>query len=211
MAPDSGDTRQIQIWRGKFGTEYRDRNAVDSKTIQSLVRMWSRLLQPIRPKPTSILEIGSNIGLNLRALSSITDAALWAVEPNREARKIIVDDKVLPEGHVLDGVAQDIPLEDASMEVVFTSGVLIHIAPEDLQRACREIYRVASSYIICSEYYSHTPREIPYRGMDRALFTRDFGKFWMNEFPALNVVDYGFFWTGDDFLDDLTWWIFKKP
>ena len=58
-------------------------------------------------------------------------------------------------------------------------------------------------------------REI--RGHDRRffgfrfrLFKRDFGGFWLDNFPDLQVVKYGFSWKRLTGLDNLTWWVFEK-
>ena len=102
------------------------------------------------------------------------------------------------------------PLESSSIDLVFTSGVLIHIAPEDLYTSCSEIYRVSSKYIVSVEYFNPTPVELSYRGHDGVLFKRDFGSFWIENFPNLKVLDYGFFWKPITGLDNLTWWLFRK-
>ena len=54
------------------------------------------------------------------------------------------------------------------------------------------------------------PETIPYRGHTEALFKRDFGSFWLDCFPDLRVLDYGFFWKRLTGLDNLTWWLFEK-
>ena len=97
-----------------------------------------------------------------------------------------------------------------SVEFVFTIGVLIHIAPDDLLASCREMFRVSSQYVACAEYFNPTPVEIDYRGHRGVLFKRDFGAFWLDNFPELELVDYGFLWKRATGLDDLTWWLFCK-
>jgi pseudaminic acid biosynthesis-associated methylase len=103
-----------------------------------------------------------------------------------------------------------LPLQDAAVEFSFTSGVLIHIAPDDLLASCAEIYRVSSRYIACAEYFNPTPVEIEYRGHSGVLFKRDFGGYWLDNFLDLELVDYGFLWRRATGLDDLTWWLFRK-
>lgn len=208
---DPIETSQLRLWRGDFGAAYIDRNAPTSSTIAALVPMWARMLERARPAPRRILEVGANVGLNLRALARVTEAELVALEPNAKARQRLVDDKVCAPANVVEGVAQRIPLADASVDLAFTSGVMIHIAPADLGACCREIRRVARRHILCAEYFSASPREIPYRGHDGQLFLRDFGRFWRETCPELKLLDYGFFWTGDGAVDDLTWWLFEIP
>ena len=72
------------------------------------------------------------------------------------------------------------------------------------------MHRVSSRYIACSEYFSDKPETIPYRGQTDALFKRDFGGMWLDLFPDLKVLDYGFSWKRTTGLDNLTWWMFEK-
>lgn len=208
---DIPQTPQLDLWRGDFGRAYIERNAVDEATVVALARMWSRMLQRALPAPRTILEIGSNVGLNLHALHRISDAELHAVEPNAVAREQLVESGCVAPNRIHEGFAAAIPYADASIDLVFTSGVLIHIDPVHLEASCREIHRVARRYVLCSEYFSTEPREVGYRGLDGYLFLRDFGAFWSETCPDLRLLDYGFFWRGAGCVDDLTWWLFEKP
>jgi pseudaminic acid biosynthesis-associated methylase len=209
---DTSRNPQLELWRGEFGHAYAARNQADEAVVNSLTRMWSRMLEGARPSPRSVLEVGTNVGLNLRALRRITDAELFGVEPNDKARGVLVADGVLDAAHAKDGTAEALPFETASMDLAFTSGVLIHVHPDRLAQSCKEIYRVSRRYVLCSEYYAKLPRQIAYRGLDDDyLFLRDFGAFWLETCPNLRLLDYGFFWTGAGAADDLTWWLLEKP
>ena len=202
---------QVTFWRGAFGDAYGERNAPTEEAVQAKIAVWARILRALCGRqPGSILEIGANNGLNLRALRQLTSATLSALEPNTEARRHLARDGVVAQDRIHDGFASAIPLPDAAADLVFTSGVLIHIAPDDLPQACREIHRVAGRYIGCIEYFSDAPEEKPYRGHDGVLFKRDFGSFWLGQFPQLRVLDYGFFWKPVTGQDNLTWWLFEK-
>jgi hypothetical protein len=50
-------------------------------------QMWKMLLPH---NCQSVLEVGANIGLNLEAIGSISDAELYAVEPNDIAREELI-------------------------------------------------------------------------------------------------------------------------
>ena len=211
MTVDKYITEQEKYWRGEFGNNYIERNFVDEKTLMERTRVWAKMLGSIvGDRPASILEVGSNVGLNLRALARLTDARLIAVEPNANARKILVDDKVVPVEDVIDAAARSIPLADNSADLVFTCGVLIHISPDDLLESLREIHRVSHKYILCSEYFSPEPEEVNYRNHKGLLFKRDFGKFWIDNFSDLKLLDYGFFWKHASGIDNQNWWIFEK-
>lgn len=207
---DNSDTEQLRFWRGDFGRAYMERNETSQAMTDTLVSCWKKMLAPADPAPRSILEVGCNIGLNLRALKTFTKAELFGVEPNASARERVVRDGVLPASHIRDGVAAKIPFEDKAVEFAFTSGVLIHIHPDQLADSCREIFRISSRYVLCAEYFSVQPREISYRGHEGLLFLRDYGDFWMKTCPELKLVDYGFFWTGAGAPDNLTWWLFTR-
>jgi hypothetical protein len=101
---------------------------------------------------------------------------------------------------------------DDRYDLVFTSGVLIHIHPEHLKRAISKMVEFASRYILVCEYFNRTPIEIEYRGSTSLLWKRDFGKFIVEEF-GLRCIDVGFLWghvyDGAGF-DDVTYWLFEK-
>lgn len=204
-------TEQSRLWRGDFGDKYVDRNSPEVDHLRARVHMWSKVLNCIAgDPPASILEVGANIGLNLRVLPSLVGAELFAVEPNDKARAQMIVEGIVTEPNVRSSLAMEIDFPDGAAELSFTSGVLIHIHPDDLLQACREIHRVSSKYVACIEYFSDKPETIPYRGLDNALFKRDFGGFWLDNFPDLELVDYGFLWKRTTGLDNLTWWVFRK-
>ena len=206
------DTVPIDAWKGKFGDDYAARNRATEEAVGNVVRAFVEILSHVKDSPpTSILEVGANIGINLRALAGITDAELFAVEPNASACEQLVADKVLPQDRLFDAVATKLPLDDGAVDLVFTSGVLIHVPPEDLEAAYGEIHRVAARYILCIEYFSSTPVSISYRGHEGLLFKRDFGGMWLDLFPGLDPVANGFFWKRTAGLDDVNWWLFRKP
>ncbi len=211
MTDNQSETLQLKAWRGEFGDNYTERNVADDLALHARTRMWARILDPlIGDEPNSILEVGANLGLNLRAVKRLSKARLTAVEPNSAARERLVADKILPAEAVHDATAGELPFADGVFDLAFTSGVLIHIAPDELGSACDEIYRVVSKYILCCEYFSDKEETISYRGRDGLLFKRDFGDFWMTRHPDLCLVDYGFFWKRATGLDNLTWWLFRK-
>ena len=203
--------KQLEAWTGEFGNDYIDRNEATEERIAGKTRAWARMLRPLAGSmPLSILEVGANIGLNLRALRRVVVGDLFALEPNEKARKRLVTDGVVGTNRVLAGGAEAIPLGDAAVDMVFTSTVLIHVGPDNLLSACREIHRVADRYILCNEYFSVHPETIEYRERTDLLFKRDFGSFWLDNFPDLQLIDYGFFWRRADAMDNTTWWLFAK-
>jgi hypothetical protein len=86
--------------------------------------------------------------------------------------------------------------------------VLIHIAPADLRGALAEIRRVARRWILAVEYFSDEPVTVPYRGLEDALFKRNWCRDWLELDPALRIA-----WTGsldrDAGFDDCRFWLFE--
>lgn len=205
------DTYQSKLWRSNFGDSYIQRNPSSASNVQAAAMLWGQILRRVQgDRPRSILEVGANIGINLLALRGLIDAELYAVEPNATAREQLAEEGVLPSKNILDGLASSIALPDGSIDLVFTRGVLIHIHPDDLLASCREMHRVARRYLVSIEYFSANPEELTYRNQSNALFKRDFGAFWLDNFADLRVLDYGFAWQRLTGLDNLTWWMFEK-
>lgn len=204
-------TPQAEFWKSEFGDAYTERNVPSAEQMQARLALWSDILaHTISAPPASILEVGANLGINLRALRLLSSARRYAVEPNEKARTILVQDGLVAPADVRDGLASNIDLPDAVADLAFTSGVLIHIHPDHLPASLKEIYRCSRRWIACIEYFSDKPEMIPYRGHNDRLFKRDFGAFWLDSFPDLRTVAYGFAWKRVTGLDNLTWWLFEK-
>jgi spore coat polysaccharide biosynthesis protein SpsF len=204
--------RPIEAWSGAFGDAYVERNRADDARITQRKTMWRTILPSMQDAPPkSVLEIGANVGINLRALQDLSDAKLYALEPNGKARNVLQADNVVPADNILAGTAGRIDLPDAYVDLVFTSGVLIHVSPDQLPAAYREMHRVSARYLLTIEYFAAEPEEKLYRGHEGLLFKRDFGALWLDMFPELQIADYGFFWRPATGLDNLTWWLLRKP
>ncbi len=198
-------------WHGEFGDRYTQRNAVTADAVRGRARVWGEVLPRLAgDPPRSILEVGPNVGLNLRGLQSVSDAELWGIEPNGAARKQLLDDGILPPERLFEGFGNKIPLGDGAVDMAFTSGVLIHVDPSQLEETMREIHRVSARYIFCAEYFSPKAETIMYRGEQDLLFKNDFGSLYLDLFEDLALVDYGFFWKRTTVMDDTTWWLFRK-
>ena len=199
---------QEVFWKGNFGSGYIGRNQKFDKKIA--VKAWKAMLQRATGV-RSILECGSNIGRNLEILKTVAPASkLSLIEINEDAYKKAVA-SVRP-AQSFNGPILASKFKHHSFDLVFTSGVLIHIAPGELKRNCQKIFDYSRKYVLVSEYFNRTPVSIDYHGIPDKLFKRDFGKFMLENFP-LEVVDYGFLWSGEyeaGGFDDMTWWLFRK-
>jgi pseudaminic acid biosynthesis-associated methylase len=203
--------KALDAWSGEFGDRYTERNAASADAVLGRARVWGEVFRRmVGDMPKSALEVGPNVGLNLRGIQAVADLELWGIEPNPAARKRLVEDKVIAADHVIEGFGHEIPLADGQVELAFTAGVLIHVDPSLLERTVREIHRVSSRYVFCAEYFSPKAETIQYRGETDLLFKNDFGSVYLDLFPDLRLVDYGFFWRRTTVMDDATWWLFRK-
>jgi pseudaminic acid biosynthesis-associated methylase len=175
------DTEQLALWRSEFGRAYTDRNDHDKP---ERVEAWRTLLTGTTP--TRALEVGCNVGWNLVYLDRLGIPELYGIEPQRDT--VVRARERHPQFTVVHGNAFDLPFRDAFCDLVFTSGVLIHIAPASLDRALDEIYRVSRRWIVAIEYDHPTEQEVPYRGHAGALWKRDHGGAWQARFPRLRLV-----------------------
>lgn len=204
-------TPQLSAWTGEFGDRYVDRNDFADWKLELGTEAFRRMLGDL--PLTSVLEVGSNIGLNLLYIEKLFrgEVDLHAVEPNRKAFDRLCQENPVRLKGAWNCTAFEIPLPDASVDLVFTSGVLIHIDPEDLGRVTDEIVRVAKKYVLCSEYFAHRPEEVAYHGQEGLLWKRDFGLFYKERYSELQWRKYGFHWEQEfPFWDNLNWWLFEK-
>ena len=205
---------QLEAWEGKFGDSYTERNA--EGLLQPRIDLWRDIWDEIDGFPEAILEVGANIGLNLLALRQMlphNTPYMAAVEPNAIAREALILNKI----PAYLGQAEQLDFAPDSFDLVFTSGVLVHLSPKPsnglrespLYRGCKEIVRVSKKWVVAIEYFSAEPREVIYRNRPGLLWTQDFGQFYIDKFE-LEPVACGFAWKALTGLDNLTWWVLRK-
>jgi pseudaminic acid biosynthesis-associated methylase len=133
-----------------------------------------------------ILEVGANVGDQLSCLRAMDFQNLHGIELQSYAVEV---SKRRTKGiNIIQGSAFDLPYRDGYFDLVFTSCVLIHIAPTDLLNVLREILRVSNHYIWGFEYYSDEPTEIVYRGNQNLLWKRNFAKLYCDHDRELKLV-----------------------
>lgn len=186
-------TAQEKFWQSDFGSEYTLRNFLlpsdlDALYVQkygiSRTDMNKRFLGDLGIK--KILEVGANMGAQLLVLQTMGYQDLHGVEINEDA--IALSKKTAPGIRISKGSAFDIPFADASFDLVFTSGVLIHISPDTIKDAMQEIYRTSRKYIWGFEYFSEDYASIPYRGHADRLWKANFSQIYLDLFPDITLV-----------------------
>jgi pseudaminic acid biosynthesis-associated methylase len=192
---------KLKRWDSSFGVEYTNRNVV---VPESRLNAFKSMLGGLRI--TRILEVGCNVGHNLVAISKIGKYQLVGLEPSEYA---VLQGRSNNNLSILQGNIFDIPFKDGYFDLVFTSGVLIHISLDDLPKAIDEMYRVSSKYLLVIEYYAEKETVIPYHGHNDMLWKRDFKKQFEERYPKLKLVRSGY-WDKTDGFDRTHWWLFEK-
>lgn len=201
-------TSQESFWAGRFGTEYIGRNEGKQLLASNLNFFTKALTQAGRI--SSCLELGANIGMNLKALQLLYPGIeLRGAEINSDAAKLL--EELIGQGNVYEGSIFDYPVTD-KVDLSLVKGVLIHINPEMLNTVYEKLYQASRRFILVCEYYNPSPVAIPYRGHADRLFKRDFAGEILDKYSDLTLVDYGFAYRRDSAFpqDDITWFLMEK-
>jgi pseudaminic acid biosynthesis-associated methylase len=199
-------TPQEQFWSGEFGNAYIERNQ-SAEVLAANVSLFSEILRRTSPID-SALELGANVGMNVQALRILLPSlSITGVEINpvaaAELRKL--------ECEVVEGSIIGWEPPSAGYDLVYTKGVLIHIAPEALPAVYDTMARASRRYVLMTEYYNPVPVVIDYRGHDERLFKRDFAGEFLDRHVDFDLVDYGFRYHRGVFAqDDATWFLMER-
>jgi pseudaminic acid biosynthesis-associated methylase len=191
---DVSETDQAREWRGTFGKEYNMRNEFTPAEVDALNQskyrvsrtvLNSRFLKDI-PRDASILEVGCNLGNQLLLLHQMGFISLHGIDIQSEVVKQA--QARLPFANLAEGSGLQIPYAAGQFDLVFTSGVLIHIAPSDLLTAMREIHRCSKTWIWGAEYWAPKMTDVLYRGHRNLLWKTDYSQLYLQNFTDLELV-----------------------
>jgi len=202
-------TEQEAFWASsEWALEYIKRNNID--TVKNNIKLFSDVFSSCTNNIESIIEFGSNVGLNLHAIDTLFNSLdISAIEISLDAvnelKKLEFINDIYHESIL------DINL-DKKRDFVFIKGVLIHINPEFLDTVYEKLYNTSNKYIMIAEYYNPTPTTVTYRGNKDRLFKRDFAGEMLDKYPDLELVDYKFSYHRDSNFpqDDITWFLLRK-
>ena len=192
-------TSTLDFWQGSFGNDYTDRNLVPWS---DRVPFWRRIVEHTRAE--SFLDVGCNAGWNMQALRSIdAKLAMTGVDINDHALDLAkaagLDVEKVAAWDIAEHFGTDV------CDLTITSGVLIHIAPEDLQRTMKAIRDTSKRWVVAIEYDALQETEVTYRGHAGRLWKRPYGELY--KVMGLALVEFG---PAVGF-DDCTYWLMEKP
>ena len=205
----SYNSEQENFWATTYATDYIKKNSSFDNQVGA--EAWKKMLKGTQGEIKNFLECGCNIGRNIDQIKMVLPEAVPSIiEISEPAFKFVTSQHEFK--HAFNVAILDSAFDDASFDLVFTTGVLIHINPDQLLQHMEKMFRYSNKYILMGEYFNRTPVSIEYQGEKDKLFKRDFGKLFIENFDV-KLVDYGFLW-GHIYdpagFDDVTWWLFEK-
>ena len=188
---------QLKKWNSDFGKKYTNRNIYSPAQLDKLyIQTWGvsrsqmikEFLMPVKKDVVKVLEVGCNVGNQLRILQKFGFPELYGIEVQSYA--IEKAKKITKNISIIKGSALDIPFKDGYFDLVFTADLLIHIPPKYIYKALDEIYRCAKKYIWGFEYFSEYYTAVEYRGNRNLLWKTDFSKLYLKRFNKLKIVKF---------------------
>lgn len=217
------------FWQGEFGNNYTARNV---NLVENNYQMFSHIFNrfqlklldngngfcAIKSYPldiNSIIEFGAGSGMNIQALQRIfPDAQFTAIEINESAIKSLSKISFNSDYRYNVAIKQESILnfkEFNAADLVLSKGLLIHIHPDNIQKAYDVLYNASNKYIMLCEYYNPVPIDVMYRDNRNKLWKRPFAEEMMQKYSDLKLVDYGFVSKLDKYpQDDITWFLLQK-
>ena len=203
---------QETFWAGAQGDAYTNRNRVNWLL---RVPFWTDVIAMTGAK--RIMEVGCNFGANLLALRTINPHLnLFGIDINDYARRQasslgldVMESTALSYFNWLEN-AKKIFGDANPNDLIFTSGVLIHISPESLRAEMQAILDLSRHYVLCIEYAADKEEEVEYRGEMQRLWRRDYGALYQELCPQLTLMHKWHLDKSQGF-DDCTAWLFSKP
>lgn len=203
---------QTAWWVGEGGDAYTQRNRVDWR---KRIQFWEDVMAMTGAR--SVFEVGCNAGWNLSAINAAAPfATLYGADVNMAAAnqagaalgtKAIIDDMDI--AAVEEKLISQHWHFEPTYELVFTAGVLIHLAPEHLRTAMKRIAFLSCDYVLAVEYEAPSETAIQYRGRTDLLWKRDYGRLYEGLGLGLSLEKK---WHAgkDQGFDNCTAWLLRK-
>lgn len=164
---------QEMFWGGSFGDDYLKRNRVQWT---DRIPFWCDVMNTTQAR--SIYEVGANAAWNLSAIRrGYPHVGLHGCEINAKAAMQAIKCG-FPVANA--PALEELACYDGAFDLVVTSGVLIHVGPEDIDATMRAIVRASNRYVLAVEYADEQEVEVEYRGNAGKLWRRPFGRMYQD-------------------------------
>jgi len=185
----------MDYWAGPEGDAYHKRNWVDWRVRTGF---WRDMINYTGVR--SVLEIGCNAGWNMSAIKECGENVNCVGTEINYGAYLHAIGAGLKAHHT-----HDFAQVPGAFEMVFTSGVLIHIEPENIINMMQGIRDKALRWVLAIEYEAAAETEIEYRGERGRLWKRPYGAM----YEALGMRCFS---TGDagPGWDRCTYWLMER-
>jgi SAM-dependent methyltransferase len=166
-----------------------------------------------------VLEVGCNKGHNLDAMASAfsQDFNIDMAIPTHDVYKGVEINKSLCNRYdIINGSAYELPWSNNVFDLVFSSGVLIHIPPNRLKEAMNQMRTISRKWVMMIEYPADKETGTKY-GTDfnfrEGVWSRPYGKIYQDHFKDDKLISTG---SISDLGEDgwgfskCDYWIFEK-
>ena len=185
MQNSSNNKIQKDFWSGSDGKSYIKRNnslelankLYKERTGITHQEVFQEFFENL-DRNMSILELGCNIGINLDVLKNMGFKKLTGLEINQEA--IDIAKEKYPMIKFIHSSIEDFKCNDNEYDLVFTTGVLIHINPSSINDIINKMIRLTKKFIFGFECFSEKLTEIKYRGHSDLLWKQNFPLLFIN-------------------------------
>jgi pseudaminic acid biosynthesis-associated methylase len=193
------------LWAGEFGTLYTIRN--EAFPYERRDSFFKDLIS--KYQIGSVLEVGCNMGMNIAMISGYLSSPwnTWGIDINK--RNIHDMRKRWPDVQSIHGSGFDLPFRDDYFDLVFTSGVLIHQKPSEVERMMQEVIRVSGKYVMAIEYWNEMFIEMKdYRGGRETLYGGPYGDIYEKRYGLKLLEEKNL--LKDQGWDNCEMWILEK-
>jgi pseudaminic acid biosynthesis-associated methylase len=184
---------QRKFWSGEFGDSYINRNYSTDQMNQLYKQRTGITFEDVLTKflididkNSKILELGCNIGLVLSSLKKLGFKNLYGLEINKKSFEIAKENN--SDITFINSSIEDYDPKGEKFDLVYTSGVLIHIHPGALNSIIHKMVGLTSEYIFGSEYYSDNLVEIKYREHTNVLWKQNFPLLFTKLYPSIKKI-----------------------
>lgn len=196
-------TEQEKHWADPVWAQgYMSRNKAALLAIKR-VPFWTEIISLTGAR--SILEVGCNVGSNLRAIRT--------VDRQLELKGIDISYDACIEAVMVGLDVEQVRAADVGVkwpqkfDLSATVGCLIHVGESEIIDVMRSIIASSNRFVLAVEYAANETESLEYRGYSERLWRRPFGRMYAE--LGLKEVATGFLGKDQGF-DDCTYWLMER-
>lgn len=195
--PTNKDLSDEELWSGVFGVQYTTKFYVDWR---ERIPFMKKILE--RTGAKEILDVGTNAGWNLRAIRSADiDTKIEGLEINEHVAITAASMGFIVHVGAARFVGGNFPL---GYDLVITSGVLIHVPPNQLEQTMKSIFGASREWVLAIEYAAEEEKVIRSHDEVPRTWARPYGQLYQN--LGLELVEHG----KDEAYPECEYWLLRK-